>query len=911
MPDPTAPHEPPRGTSVAARRFEAHRRQQRHRALILREQAARSEAEATSRRYAFLAQAGAVLNASLDYRTTLAAFARMTVPAMADVCAVHLLQPDGTLELAEVATIDPNPYGPPPDRPLVIPPEPDASDGLWAVVRTGRSQLDNSISDRMLERHASDPEMLERYRRGGIVSGIAVPIPIRGAALGVLSLVSCDPSRRYTKQDVAIAEEIGRLCGVAIDHGRLYADAQREIAERRAAEERLRIQSRQQAIVAQLGHLSLIDGSLPAFLEAALAALAETLGLDVAGLTQLDGDRITLRARFGASTPIGTVWSLAESGSMTDYTLSIGKTVLVDDLGCETRFRPTPDLLRTGMVSGLSTPIVGAGGIEGILSGVARVRRQFSSDDQHFIEAVANLIAGAWGRAHAAAALDAERERLAVTLRSIGDGVIATDTEARIVLLNTVAETMTGWAQAEAIGKPIEAILQLVHARTGVPVVNPVMRALASKSVQSSTDHHRLHARDGTERVVTKTAAPIRDAEGRGLGVVLVLRDDTEKVRKDAEIQHAGTLESMGLFAGGIAHDFNNILAGILGNLSLARLRLPPEEAIQTRLAEAERAAIRARDLTQQLLTFAKGGTPIRKRTCIEEMVRESASFVLRESSVQPHFEVEPGLWNVEVDSGQISQVVQNLVINARQAMPKGGRVDLFLRNVDLADPGVPLPPGRYVRIQVVDAGVGIGVENLSRVFLPYFTTKRRGSGLGLATSYSIVKRHDGHIMLESKLGAGSCFSVYLPAAGDQSTSAPADVFPSPLHGSGRVLVMDDEDVVREMLTLLLEELGFEVTATEDGDQAIDAWRRALAARDPYDCVVMDLTVPGGMGGLPALRGILAIDPTARGIVSSGYSEDPVMSDHAAYGFTAVLTKPYTLAELTRVMRAVLQPVTG
>ncbi len=244
------------------------------------------------------------------------------------------------------------------------------------------------------------------------------------------------------------------------------------------------------------------------------------------------------------------------------------------------------------------------------------VARRFTSEDKHFIEAVANVIAGAWGRAAAAAALVAEKEHLAVTLRSIGDGVISTDTDGRVVLVNTVAETLTGWAQAEAVGLPIETILQLVHHETGVPTVSPVMRALAAKGVVGSGDHHRLASRQGAERLVTKTAAPIRHAEGEILGIVLVLRDETEKYRAEAELKRVGTLESMGLFAGGIAHDFNNILTGILANLSLVQLQIPEGHGSQPRLAAAELAAIRARELTHRLLTFAKRGAPAARALC-------------------------------------------------------------------------------------------------------------------------------------------------------------------------------------------------------------------------------------------------------------------------------------------------------
>jgi PAS domain S-box-containing protein len=883
---------------------ERNRAQEQHERLI-REQARRVEAEAAGRRFAFLAEAGAALNSSLDYRTTLGNVVRLLVPAMADLCAVHLLQPDGTLMAVEFASSDPRSVAWDDRRPAPVPDSPDASDGLWSVVRTCRSQLHAEVADAVLLQHASSPEVLQRLRSAGIRSGLAVPLPARGVGLGTLSLISCTPGRTYNTQDLAMAEEVGRLCGVAVEHTRLFAEAQRELAERRCAEERLRVQSRQQAVVTELGHLALADGGLEPLLDATVRALATTLSLDVVVIAEVAPGRQDLvsRASFGGPWPEAFI---GRSPAVAAYTLATGETVLVDDFRSETRLRPMPELREHGIVSAMCAPIIGGGRQQGIVYGMARTRRQFGPDERNFVEAVANVIAGAWARAQAAAALEAEKERLAVTLRSIGDGVIATDIDGRVVLLNAVAETMTGWAQAEAVGRPVEDVFRLVHGRTRAPLVNPVSRALSTRHAVGPTNYSRLLALDGTERLVAESAAPIRDAEGRTLGVVLVFRDETEKERIDAELQRSGTLESLGVFAGGIAHDFNNILTGILANLSLARLRPGNAEKNQSLLAEAERATLRARELTQQLLTFAKGGTPIRKQASIEEIVRESASFVLSGSSVRPCFDTETPIWTVEVDPGQMSQVVQNLVINAQQAMPAGGRVDLVLRNILLADPVVPLDPGPYVRIDVVDTGDGIAPEHLSQVFLPFFTTRRRGSGLGLATAYSIVKKHDGHITVASVLGEGTRFSVYLPAS-EAPPGRPADPTGlAPVGGSGRVLVMDDEEIVRSTLGMLLQALGYQVTETEDGDQAIDAWRRAMAEGDPYACVIMDLTVPGGMGGLPAIREILAIDPAARGIVSSGYSENPVMSDYSTYGFTDVLTKPYTLGEIAEVLGRVV-----
>ncbi|MFN7145499.1 MAG: ATP-binding protein, partial [Myxococcota bacterium] len=398
-------------------------------------------------------------------------------------------------------------------------------------------------------------------------------------------------------------------------------------------------------------------------------------------------------------------------------------------------------------------------------------------------------------------------------------------------------------------------------------------------------------------------------AEGRIHGVVLVFRDVTEQERLEEELRRASTLESVGVLAGGIAHDFNNILTGILANLSLARLHTSPGDRVHVRLGEAEKAALRARDLTQQLLTFAKGGAPVKKATSLADVVRDSTAFVLSGSNVSPRFVVEAEPWVVEADAGQLSQVVQNLVLNAQQAMPEGGTLEIRLSNAALEGPtGMPLGPGRYVRLDVVDTGVGIAPQHLPRVFDPFFTTKQKGSGLGLATAYAIVRKHDGHIAVRSQLGQGTALSVYLPAA-PTVTPAPVAVPPLPTErGAGRVLVMDDDALIRETAEALLGELGYAVTLARDGAEAIRVYRAALDEGQPFDAVVLDLTVPGGMGGRQAIEELRRVDPEIRAVVSSGYSEDPVMADFRRHGFTAVMAKPYTIQEMSAVLGRVVGP---
>jgi signal transduction histidine kinase/ActR/RegA family two-component response regulator len=381
----------------------------------------------------------------------------------------------------------------------------------------------------------------------------------------------------------------------------------------------------------------------------------------------------------------------------------------------------------------------------------------------------------------------------------------------------------------------------------------------------------------------------------------------------EAELQRATRLESLGLLAGGIAHDFNNLLTIIIGNLSMASLGKTVDREVRDNVLAASRATMRARDLTQQLLTFAKGGSPVRSTLALPELVRDVTEFVLRGSAVDCEFRFMPGLWPAHADKGQISQVVQNLVINAVQAMPEGGHVHLTLANDEIAaDESRVLAPGRYLRLEISDTGAGIAPDVLPRIFDPYFTTKQTGSGIGLATVYSIARKHGGHITVDSALGVGTTFRLWLPASNSAPDAAPppeADTNAASL--SGRVLLMDDEADIRALASQMMQHLGLYVHCVADGTAAVDEYSRALRDSRRYDLVVLDLTVPGGLGGLQALRRLRAIDPDVVAVVSSGYSADEVMASYRSHGFRAMVPKPYGIEELARALRPLLSSQPG
>ncbi len=508
---------------------------------------------------------------------------------------------------------------------------------------------------------------------------------------------------------------------------------------------------------------------------------------------------------------------------------------------------------------------------------------------------------------HAEEELAREKERLAVTLASIGDGVISTDAGGRIVLINRVARELTGWGEQECLGQPLEEVLRLRDEKSGEPVTGLVRRVLQAGELVQIPETMLLESRDGRRVLVSDSAAPVRNALGQIQGAVVVFRDMTERRKAAEELQRSERLESLGLLAGGIAHDFNNILTAIMGNLALARMYVDADSPSERVLEQGEKACQRARDLTQQLLTFSRGGAPVKQAASLAELIRDSAGFALRGSNVSCRFELDPHLRPAEVDRGQISQVLHNLVINAVQAMPAGGTITISARNVRPGGPELPpLPAGAWIEIAVADQGPGIPEELRAKIFDPYFTTKPKGSGLGLATAYSIVRRHGGSLVIRSSPGQGATFLVYLPSSRRRTARRPAPETPGPLPANPlRVLLMDDEPAVREVVARMLEQLGHAVECAAEGEEALALYRRAREECRPFDAVILDLTIPGGMGGAEALRRLRELDPAVQAIVSSGYSTDPVLAEYRRHGFREVLVKPFRLQELVRAIAGI------
>lgn len=500
-------------------------------------------------------------------------------------------------------------------------------------------------------------------------------------------------------------------------------------------------------------------------------------------------------------------------------------------------------------------------------------------------------------------AVEREKEWLAVTLASIGDAVIASDCQGRVLFLNRVAQQLTAWREEEALGRPLREVFSTVDEEQRLPQEDPVSKVLRLGRVVDFANHSLLLSKDGKEYPIADSGAPIYDRENRIIGVVLVFRDVTDERRYQDERIRGERLESLGLLAGGIAHDFNNLLTGILGNVSMARIRAQRgQKGLERYMEEAEKAANRAKELAQQLLTFAKGGTPVKRIVDLRPVITEAAEFALHGSNCCAQFYFEPDLLAAEVDPAQIGQVIQNLVLNAQQAMPAGGTVEIAARNRTKEKAGY-----NFVELSVSDQGTGIPEKYRQRIFDPYFTTKQKGSGIGLTTSYSIVQQHRGTLSVSSVVGEGSIFRVMLPAVSAAVIEAKPKTPGTALEkGAGRILVMDDEEVILELAKEILEAAGYEIETALNGESALECWRKAQERGAGFDLVVLDLTIAGGAGGKDVVKKIRQITPNARAIASSGYCNDPVISDYSSFEFCGVLPKPYSAGEMLRVVSAAI-----
>ncbi len=495
--------------------------------------------------------------------------------------------------------------------------------------------------------------------------------------------------------------------------------------------------------------------------------------------------------------------------------------------------------------------------------------------------------------------------RLDVTLESIGDGVISTDVHGRIEFFNSVAERLTGWTKKEAIGKKLEQVFNIISEKTRAPVVNPHKRVMDTGQIVGLGNHTLLVRKNGEHLPILDSGAPIKDKQGNIIGVVIVFRDGSSQKQREEELIKLEQLNSIVTFSAGIAHDFNNILGSILMNLSIINMDKSIPDNIKYKLKLLEDAVLRARDLVKQLVMIAKIKNPVKECFSCKDRLEKIASLVLAGSNIELDLDLDKGLWPVIGDRAQLDQVVQNIFINAKDAMPGGGKIKVIAQNTEIKV-HEKLSPGRYVKIKICDQGEGIKKENLEKIFDPYFSTKKGGTGLGLFVVKSVLEKHDGHVEVESEVHKGTCFTLYLPAGERKLPDEHRDFKGTGKIKGKRILFMDDEEMFRSLMKEVLKELGADVVVVENGEQAVDEYIHSFKNGNKFHVVILDLTVVGGMGGDEAGKRIIGFDKSAKVLISSGHSIHPLIKQYKKAGFAGAIKKPYTIQELSSVIEGIL-----
>lgn len=527
---------------------------------------------------------------------------------------------------------------------------------------------------------------------------------------------------------------------------------------------------------------------------------------------------------------------------------------------------------------------------------------RWSEGDRWVLITVAAAVAGAVRRSRVEAAYREGQDRLRGIVEHALDLIGELGEDGRYVYVSPSYLTTMGYTPSDLLGREC---FEFIHPDDREKAKEQFSLALHSRTTMRMEVRFR-HVTGAW--LWTEVSGKLYKSVTGETRMVIVSRDVTRRKQLEDEALRSNKLESIGVLAGGIAHDFNNILSVLWSNFSLTKLAASEYPTIMSRLQEVEKALMRARDLTKQLLTFARGGEPVKKTVSLTDIIKESARFTLQGADIKFTLVEDEDLWLVDVDEGQLNQVFSNIFINARQAMPCGGQVTVLVENSHIGpNLDATLRAGSYVVASIEDTGPGIDESVIGRIFDPYFTTKENGTGLGLATAYSVVKKHGGHISVTSTKGHGTTFWIYVPASPNRRRSE--STFASPqLHGKGRILVMDDEEDLRRATVQLLQESGYEAEGACDGQEAVDMYAEAERRGRPFDVVIMDLIVPSGMGGKEAVRQLRSIHPDVKVIASSGYSDDPVMSDYRRHGFSSVLAKPYTAEELAESLHACLHP---
>lgn len=675
-------------------------------------------------------------------------------------------------------------------------------------------------------------------------------------------------------------------------------------SERDRIENILEVEGRQQAVIAEMGQNALSGTDISVLMDKAVNFIVKNLNLEYCKILELLPDGNTFLLKAGVGWKKGLVGSaIVDAGinSQAGYTLLSDNPVIVEDLNTEIRFRGPSLLFDHGVVSGMSVIISGRTKPYGVLGAHTIKRRVFTHDNVHFLQSMANIMAVAIERKQAEDAIRENKELLQSIIDNTTSVIYLKDIEGRFILVNRRFENLFNITKEKVIGKTDYDIWPKTIADKFRENDRKVLKAGGPLEVEEFAPHM-----DGIHTYITVKFL-LYDNNGVSYAVGGISTDITERRRADDEIQKIHKLESIGILAGGIAHDFNNMLTTILGNISLSKMYLSPGDKIYGRLTDAENACEQAKELTHRLLTFSKGGELFKKVVLISEILHESVSTLLKNSNINFEFILPDEHYLAEADEELMRQVFNNIVINNKEAMPEGGTLTVSAKHVVVSEKSnLPLKEGNYIKITFKDNGKGIPEGNLLKIFDPFFTTKEMGSekgmGLGLTVCYSIVNKHDGFINVDSRVGEGTAFHIYLPAF-EKLTK---DIEEVSTKSKGRILIMDDEVFIRNTAGKILGYVGYEVEYAKDGEEAVVLYSKAKKMGCPFDVVILDLTIPTGMGGEMTIKRLLNIDPKVKGIVSSGYSNEGIMNDFKKYGFAGAIIKPYTFAQLSETVARVI-----